>query len=100
MVCSWMGNASTMPLAASDVDDVLIDAEFGEGRHDVCLSGSEMLPGFLPGRGCSLGRGRRAGGSAIHALLSHRRGRPDPTPGTLPTIPEGSGANTSAVGAS
>ncbi len=33
MVCSWMGKASTMPFAAERLDDVLINAEFGERSH-------------------------------------------------------------------
>ena len=39
MVCSWMGNASTMPFVGESLDDVLVYAEFGEGRHDESLSG-------------------------------------------------------------
>ena len=45
-------------LGGESLDDVLVDAEFGEGRHDVSLSGSEMLPGPCPGAV----RCRRAGG--------------------------------------
>ena len=53
-------------LGRENIHDVLIDAEFGEGRHDKCLSGGEKPPG----------------GEKVHASsLSHRRGGPDPSPG-------------------
>ena len=51
-------------LLGEGFDDVLVDAEFGEGRHDVSLSGSEMLPcGAL-----ALCEGSPRGRGGIHAL--------------------------------
>ena len=55
-------------LCGEGVDDVLVDAEFGEGRHDESLSGGEVTAGEV---------------MDPRPSLIHRRGGPDPTPGTF-----------------
>ena len=57
-------------LCGEGLDDVLVDAEFGEGRHD-------EMPVWAA-------RYRPGGGMDPRPSLSHRRGGPDPTPGTCP----------------
>lgn len=57
-------------LGGEGLNDVLVDAEFGEGRHDVCLSGSETLPECVPWRDPMVPRGR----NEFHAL-SHPQAR-------------------------
>ena len=70
MVCSWIGERVDDAFAGESLDDVLVYAEFGEGRHDESLSGRR-------------GAVREVGIDPRPSLI-HRRGGPDPLPGTCP----------------